>query len=148
MNRKLQIALTSLLLPFALAISSCDDDDPLSPEDVAGEYVASSAEAGTRFEIIAEGETLDILELGGTLEIELRANGITAGRLFVPGLDEGGGDVDQNLAGEWSLRGNTVTFDINVDTFLNDIEFTVRGNRLEADDTIANGTRFVLVLVK
>ena len=137
------------MIPLVMAIAACDDDDdPLVPSDVAGEYVADSATANAVFVVIEEGDTLDVLEEGGSIEIELNEDGTTTGRFFAPGLGEGGEDIDENLEGEWSLDDGVVTLDHDADTFLRDIEFEFVGNRLVADQTIAGGTRYRVVLVK
>jgi hypothetical protein len=46
-----------------------------------------------------------------------------------------------DLAGGWSLTGNTVTFDQpDADTFLRDVPFTAELNRLSAEATFSGQT--------
>jgi hypothetical protein len=57
------------------------------------------------------------------------------GRLFVPGADEDGGDLDEDLVGDWSLEGDVVRLQHEADTFLRDIDFFYRDGRLEGVET-------------
>ena len=110
---------------------SCGGDEPFSPtvQNVAGSYQASSL-TGTQ-----SGITVNLLSLGATVAIVLNENGTTTGRVFAPGLDEGGQDLDVDLAGTWTLQGETVTFNQTGDTFIRDIPFTVGRNRLQGEGT-------------
>ena len=115
-----------------LTLSCGGDDPPFSPtvDTVAGSYQASSL-TGTQ-----SGITVNLLSLGATVAIELNADGTTTGRIFAPGLDEGGQDLDVDLAGTWTLQGETVTFNHPGDTFIRDIPFTVGRNRLQGEGTV------------
>ena len=121
------------LLPLLLLLTlSCGgDDEPFSPtvENVAGSYQASSL-TGTQ-----SGITVNLLSLGATVAIVLNEDGTTTGRVFAPGLDEGGQDLDVDLAGTWTLQGETVTFTQTGDTFIGDIPFAVSRNRLQGEGT-------------
>ena len=121
-----------LLSVFLLLMLSCGgDDEPFSPtvQDVAGSYQASSL-TGTQ-----SGITVNLLSLGATVEIELNENGTTTGRVFAPGLDAGGQDLDVDLAGTWTLQGETVTFNPTSNSFIGDIPFTASPNRLQGEGT-------------
>ena len=92
--------------------------------------------------------TIDWIQRGGTLTISLGPSGITTGHIFVPGAAECGGDFDQTLLGDWTLSGNTITFDMPaVDTFIRDMPWTVTENTLSGDHTFS-GTRIRVVLTK
>ena len=119
-----------------LTLSCGGDDDPFTPtvETVAGSYQASSL-TGTQ-----SGITVNLLSLGASVEMVLNEDGTTTGRVFAPGLDEGGQDLDVDLAGTWTLQGETVTFNQAGDTFIRDIPFTVRRNRLEGEGTFRTVT--------
>jgi hypothetical protein len=110
---------------------SCGGDEAFTPtvENIAGSYQASSL-TGTQ-----SGITVNLLSLGATVAIVLNEDGTTTGRVFAPGLDEGGEDLDVDLAGTWTLQGETVTFNQAGDTFIRDIPFTVGRNRLQGEGT-------------
>lgn len=121
-----------MIVPVILLLTlSCGGDDSFSPtvENVSGSYQASSL-TGTQ-----SGITVNLLSLGATVAIVLNADGTTTGRVFAPGLDEGGQDLDVDLAGTWTLEGETVTFNQPGDTFIRDIPFTVGRNRLQGEGT-------------
>jgi hypothetical protein len=69
------------------------------------------------------------------VDIVLNQDGTTTGRVFAPGLDQGGQDLDVDLAGTWTLQGETVTFDQAGNTFIRDIPFTAGPNRLQGEGT-------------
>jgi hypothetical protein len=103
---------------LTLALAACGDDN-FSPtvENVAGPYTASTFTYET-----SEGTT-DLLAAGG----------------------EGGGDLDEDLTGTWTLAGTTVTFDQDADTFIRDLEFTADQDLLIGEDTFDDVTiRLVL----
>ena len=93
-----------VLLTWALGLGACggDGESSFSPTvaNVAGSYVALS------FTVTSSVGTTDLLALGSTVTVALAADGTTTGRLFVPGGAEGGGDLDEDLAGTWTLAGN------------------------------------------
>ena len=120
------------LVPMIVLLTlSCGGDDSFSPtvENVAGSYQASTL-TGTQ-----SGITLNLLSLGATVAIVLNEDGTTTGRVFAPGLDEGGQDLDVDLAGTWTLQGETVTFNQTGDSFIRDVPFAVGRNRLQGEGT-------------
>jgi hypothetical protein len=120
------------LVPFFLLLTlGCGGDDSFSPtvENVAGTYQASTLTA------TQSGITVNLLSLGGAVDIVLNQDGTTTGRVFAPGLDQGGQDLDVDLAGTWTLQGETVTFDQAGNTFIRDIPFTAGPNRLQGEGT-------------
>ncbi|MGZ8391318.1 MAG: hypothetical protein ACXWWK_00605 [Gemmatimonadales bacterium] len=132
------------LVAAILLVTACGgDDDPFSPtvENVAGSYQATTLTA------TESGITTDLLLLGATLNVVLDQDGTTTGRLLAPGLGENGTDVDEDLAGTWTLAGSTVTFDQVGDTFIRDVPFTAEPNRLVAGGTF-NGVLVSAVLTK
>lgn len=60
---------------------------------------------------------------------------------------ENGADVDEDLAGTWTLESTTVTFDQSGDPFIRDVPFTAERNRLSAEGTF-NGVIVRAVLTK
>jgi hypothetical protein len=126
-------------LTLTIALAACSDDN-FSPtvENVAGSYTAST------FTYETAAGTTDLLALGAVVSIDLDADGTTTGEIF---LEDGGedGDLDESLAGTWTLDGSTVTFDQTADTFIRDVEFTADEDRLAGEDTFDDVTiRLVL----
>jgi hypothetical protein len=110
-------------------------------ETVAGSYAAST------FTLSTSIGTINLLAGGATITVTLASDGSTTGRLFMPGADEDGSDLDEDLSGTWTLTGDTVTFDQSADTFIPDVEFTATSNRLTGEDNVSGGT-LRLVLTK
>jgi hypothetical protein len=130
------------LLGLAFVLGACGGDS-FSPttETVAGSYTA------TTFTITSSAGTTDLLAVGATVTVTLAGDGTTAGHLFVPNGAAGGGDLDEDLAGTWTLAGSTVTFSQTADTFIRDAAFTAGPNRLTGEDTFS-GVTVRLVLSK
>ena len=75
----------------------------------------------------------------------LSPDGTTSGQLFAPGGGEGGEDLEADLDGTWTLSGETVTFDMESDTFVRDVAFTATRNRLTGEGAFGEATvRLVL----
>ena len=126
-----------------MTIALACDGDPFAPtvSNVTGSYTA------TTFTTTSGGVTTDHLADGASFTITLRADGTTTGRLFIPGGDEGGGDLDADMAGTWTLTGSTVEFTQTADTFVRDMPFTASRNRLGGIATFS-GTTIRVTLVK
>jgi hypothetical protein len=133
----------TIALTLALALGSCGGEDTFSPteESVAGSYSASV------LTLTSSVGTTDLLALGSTVDITLAANGTTSGRLFVPGGDDNGGDLDVDLTGTWALSGSTVTFNQTGDSFIRDVEFTAGPDQLNGEGEFS-GAIIRLVLRK
>lgn len=133
------------LLLFTAAGVACSDStgvvSDLPVASVAGTYVA------VQLETTEAGETTDWLVDGASIRLELRVDGTTAGRMFIPAAGEEGGDLDADLAGEWSISGQEVHLDHDADTFLRDLPFRVLGRRLEGGGEFS-GVRVQAVLVR
>jgi hypothetical protein len=125
-----------------LGLASCGGDG-FSPtvDSVAGTYQA------TTFTFTGASTPTDLLAMGASVTIILAPDGTTSGRMFVPGVGAGGGDLDADLAGTWALTGAAVTFDQSADTFMRDLPFTVEPSRLRTRGTFDAET-VVLVLTK
>lgn len=129
-------------LMFVLAIAACGDDDEVfnpTVDDVAGSYTA------TTFTVTSGAGEVDLLGIGASVTATLDADGTTTGRLLVPGAGEGGGDLDEDLAGTWSLNGSTVTFSQSNSTLISDVDFAVGPNTLTGEGTF-QGSLILLVL--
>jgi hypothetical protein len=127
----------------AALLLSCGDDDGFNPtrDSVAGSYQV------TTFRETQNGITLDQLALGVTLGLDLQENGTATGHLFAPNALPGGGDLDTDLSGTWTLSGSTVTLDIPEAAFLGDITFTAENDVLRADQTVG-GSRVEVILTR
>jgi len=123
-----------------VTISACGRN-PFTPTvaDMAGTYSA------TTFTSTNGATTTDHLAVGGSLTLTLGPDGTTTGRLFVPAGAEGGGDLDADMAGTWTLTGSTVDFAQAADTFVRDMTFTAEPNRLRGSATFS-GTTIRVVL--
>ncbi|PYP57206.1 MAG: hypothetical protein DMD40_08980 [Gemmatimonadetes bacterium] len=131
-----------LLAVTAAAAVACSDAFKPTTENVLGDYNLRT------FETTDTSGTIDWVQRGGTMTISLGPFGVTTGHMFMPGAAEGGGDFDQLLIGDWTLTGNTITFDMPaVDTFVRDMPWTVTENKLSGDHTFS-GTRIRVVLTK
>jgi hypothetical protein len=120
-------------LPLTLALAGCGDDGfGPTTENVSGDYSA------TILTVQDNAGTTDMLGIGSAMEVTLHPDGTVSGHLFVPSLGEGGGDVDEDLVGTWSLSGDKVTIASPQDVFLTDIEFTATEGRLDGE-FVGNG---------
>ena len=133
---------TALSLLAAVTLGACGDDGPTLPAATSGAYEA------TRFIVTEGGADVDVLAAGGYLDIVLTPRGVTAGTLFLPDVISGEGNVEFDLAGTWTQRGNTVTFRNSVDTFVRDMPFVVQGTTALVGDATFDGTRVRLTLTK
>ena len=145
----------ALFVGTALALAGCSEN-PSGPESreeamarLAGDYTASGAFGAIVFTTTTDGETIDWLDEGAFLQIRLTADGATSGRVFVPGVDEDGGDFDEDLTGTWELIDDEIFFEHDADTFIRDMPFEVDGNRLIGDRTFeADEVRVQVELVR
>lgn len=148
-NARFRIAATLLVL---LPLGACENgpagpDDRLTIAHVAGAYRAGDSYGAWELTTTDDQQTTDWLEAGASVELSLASDGRTAGRIFVPGAEEDGSDWEADLAGTWSLTGNTVRFQHPADTFIRDMPFEVVGSTLVGDRTFG-GTRVRMVLRK
>ena len=126
--------LRAVALSLLLALHGCDDDSSFSPtvDNVAGTYSA------TFFTLTVAVATVNQLILGSKVELTLAPDGTATGHLFMPGGGEGGGDLDVDLTGTWTLSNGAVTFDQTPDTFIRDVRFAADRNHLIGRETIGH----------
>lgn len=135
---------------IVLALVSACGDDPVGPDGVTRTDITRSF-AATTFTTRIGGLTIDQLARGSIFNVTLREDGTTTGRLFVPGGGEGGGDLDENLAGTFTFDDSSdeVTFAQASETFVGNVTFTASRSggvvQLEAEETL-DGTTVHVVL--
>ena len=143
--------LASVLLVSVMLIGACGDPGGVAETAavlVSGEYRAEGTLGAFRLMTVGpDGEETDWLARGASVELRLTADGGTRGRLYVPGADEDGGNLDSDLAGTFSVRDGVVTFDHEADTFIRDMPFAWTDGRLRGDEVFGE-TRVVLELVR
>jgi hypothetical protein len=125
----------------AAVVLGCGDSFTASTSSVAGNYTLQS------FTTTDSTGTTNWVTAGATLTIALAANGTTTGHLFVPGGDVGGGDLNADMAGTWTLVGDIVTFSQAADTFVRNVPFVATANRLTGDQQFTS-TRVRIALTK
>lgn len=132
---------TSSSILLATVVCGCEDSFEATIDNVSGSYAAVT------FTSTQQGATTDHLAEGASFSITLAPDGTTTGRLFVPGGGEGGADLDADMAGTWTLTGNTVEFAQTADTFVTDVAFIAESNRLRAEASF-NDVTIRVVLTK
>jgi hypothetical protein len=90
---------------------------------------------------------VDLLGIGATVTADLAADGTSTGRLFVPGGGEGGGNLDEDLAGTWTLSDDIVTFSPSGSSLISDVDFAVGPNTLTGEG-LFQGAVLLLVLTR
>jgi hypothetical protein len=127
------------ILPLALAFSACavlagcDGDSPSGP---APERPTSGTYVATRLVVEQETGTLDLLEEGFSIRLELREDGTTGGNFHFAYAEEPGDPPnDVPLTGTWRVESQdgrrvVVIDQPDADTFLRDTPFTFSADRL------------------
>lgn len=148
MIRFAEFARRTVVLAITGSILACSGDQTQPSAQFAGTYHASAtAYEASVFTVTQNGVTTDLLAQGAVLDMTLTDDGHTSGHMFVEGGDEGGADLDVDLAGTWTATDGTVRFDQQADTFIRDIPFTLSGNLLSGTFT-KPGVSVHAVLVK
>jgi hypothetical protein len=128
---KRSCSLLSIVLP-ALFLG-CGDSTSPAADMAVGNYTAvfftSTGNSGQKNE----------LAVGGSLILNLNANGTTSGHLHMvaPG---GGPDFDADMAGTWTRTGMIVDIDQPADTFVRDMPFTLTPGPADGWDLVGNET--------
>ena len=117
--------------------------DDLTAPTVAG--VAGSYRATAFTVTFRSATTTDVLATGGSFTFSLARDGSVAGDVTIP--TEG---LDVTFAGTWKLEGDQVVIvDIpGTESFIEVLEFHVRGNRLTADEMLDAVWRMQVVMTK
>jgi len=122
------VRLWTLAMSLA-ALAGCSERFSPTIDTVSGPHTA------TTFTLTQNSQTQDLLAAGASLTLTLLGQGTTEGRLFVPGGNEDGSDLDLSLVGTWSLTGNRVTLQHEADTFLRDLVLTASDSQLDGEFT-------------
>ncbi len=117
-------------------LAACGDG-ALAPAEVAGQYTA------TTFTIQLNGVTTELLARGASVNLQLKADGTTTGRLIMPAVSGVQlNPVDHDLAGTYLLSDDVIRLSQTADTsYLDDAFFTADPPELRAFITIADATR-------
>jgi len=117
-----------MIVTFSLGCSSDSigpDDLKLSIGQVAGQYQSVVFSVGM----------IEVLSVGGSMDITLTTDRTCSGRLFIPdtlGLTEGG-DFDADLNGTFTLSGSRIKFHQQSDTFVRDMSWFYKDGKLSAN---------------
>ncbi|HEV2670090.1 MAG TPA: hypothetical protein VGU74_03290 [Gemmatimonadales bacterium] len=132
-------------LPAAVAllasIVACSDAFQPSVDNVAGDYQVYAFTT-----VDTAGKKVDWFAAGATLALTLNKDGTTAGQLHIPHYHFGGGDLYADMAGTWTLSGDTITFAQAADTFMRDMPFFAGRNALRGNASFADATVRILLL--
>lgn len=137
-------------LAFAVT-AACGGSDvvtivPFTVENVAGDYIAiTPSGAGSKRGVLtstAAGVTTDELANGASIQLILNKDATTAGHLSVPDQS-----LEADLAGTWTLSGNTVALHQTADTFIRDLTLTVANGQLDGERNF-NGVTVHVTLVR
>jgi hypothetical protein len=93
---------------------SDDNEDSLPPTlgNIAGAYSAT----------VFTGGGYDVLAVGGGLEMTLGSDGSVTGTMDIPAA--AGGPFNADMAGTYTVMGNSLTFTQAADTFVRDATWT------------------------
>lgn len=152
------LAILVLAALIASLVACADDDNPAGLDGhrdprLIGGWLAGPADGDTFGAIVFTADTAaisrDLIAEGGSIELSLAADGSTTGRLFIPdpAVPDGSNDVVEDLAGTWTASDGVLTLSQPADTFLRDLRFEFRDDRLVADRRFG-GVRVRVVLVK
>ncbi len=110
-----------------LAVLGCSDSGTgPNPEAIPNVYYA------TTLTLTENGQTIDALEEGTTIDLVLNQDSTTMGSFFVPASLSEDTAYTVSLAGTWRSRGNSVTLVHDADTFLRDISLKFDGKHLNS----------------
>lgn len=129
------------LISFALFACGSDSTGPAKPP--VGSYTA--------IEFVTTGNSgqTNQLVIGGSLQMNLAANGTTSGHLHMA-ASGANPVIDADMAGTWTLTGNIVHFTQAADTFVRNMVFTLQPIATNTWDLVGDqgfsGTRIQLTL--
>jgi hypothetical protein len=128
---------------ISAALVGCGSDSTGPAEPPIGSYTA--------IEFVTTGNSgqTNQLVIGGSLQMNLAANGTTSGHLHMAASGSNP-VVDADMAGTWTLNGNVVDFTQTADTFVRDMVFILQPIATDTWDLVGDqgfsGTRIQLTL--
>ena len=140
--KPLMKSLSSFAVTCAVLVG-CGSDSTAPSQPPVGSYSA--------IEFVTTGNSgqTNQLVIGGSLNMNLAANGTTSGHLH---LAASGGNpaFDADMAWTWTMTGNVVKFTQSADTFVRNMDFTLQPIATDTWDLIGDqvfsGTRVQLTL--
>lgn len=146
---RMDIIRSVFYLAFAVT-AACGGSDvvtivPFTVDNVAGDYIAiTPSGAGSKHGVLtstAAGVTTDELANGASIQLILNKDATTAGHLSVPDQS-----LEADLAGTWTLSGNTVALHQTADTFIRDLTLTVANGQLDGERNVSGVTVHVTLV--
>ena len=134
------IRVRALLVPLGLTFAVACGDDGTGPDPmqaVAGTYHA------TQIDVTFTGsDPLDAIALGASIDVVLSPEGTTTGTAVIPAIltDDGLHDEVIDMAGTFTVAGNTLTFHPTVDSFFGEPAWVIGNGTLTAVDSQPEGT--------
>lgn len=143
------------LLPAALALTilACDGTTAPTPPPPPPLPPPNSAELDGSWRAIywlaepTDAPLLDVIELGGTLDLEITA-GYVVGAMYVPPGVTGGSPASADMAGVVLVEGGHAKFAQLEDSFVRRATWTIGDDALYIVDHEVETTRFTVVLVR
>ena len=123
-----------LFTAAVVASFGCGTTEPagevvLTMQNIAGTYNA------TTFTTQSNGVVTSHLPLGGSIQLLLFGDGTTGGSLILPADPVAGVDLNESLAGSWTLDGNIVNLSHSSHTFLEDMDLAFSETHLTGETT-------------
>ena len=137
-------------IALALLGAACGGDSteptmPPTPPPPQAPSVAGTYNA-TQF-TLSGAVTGDVIAAGGNLTLTLATGGAVTGSLFIPASLAGGTEFNADMAGTYTVTGDTLRFTQSADSFVRDMVWTIGTNRLSSTGTFS-GTTVSIVLEK
>jgi hypothetical protein len=126
-------SIQTLLCTVAIATTACGRDSTSQTDIATGNYTAIVFTTSG-----SSGQT-NQLAIGGSLSLNLAANGTTSGHLHTAasGSDPA---LDADMAGTWTRAGTVVTISQAADTFVRDMPFNLTFDPANAWILVGNQT--------
>lgn len=128
------------LVSAVLLVAGCDggpsgQGGPLPGQAIYAAALTLDGRVG-EFVVTEGGSSVDVLALGGLIEIKLDFDRSIVGRLYVPAgvLDES--EVELRFQGSWRMEGDRLRFEPSEATFLSQIAFGIDGRKLTGAETV------------
>lgn len=115
-----------------IAVPACDDGPVVPPEN----FQPLGTWNATTFTATAGTDVYDLLELGGSITLQLMEDNVLGGTYAVPEF-EGQPSEEVPIAGTWTLLGRTtIRFEHSGNSYIRLLSFTGGGNQMTARGVI------------